>query len=97
MEMHSSILAWEIPWTEEAGGLQTMRSQESGMTERLSMHTGTGLYLLDASCIPPSCPPGVTITMSTDTAKCPLESKINKQSGNTSDTYMGAGSSEKSE
>ena len=24
---HSSILAWGIPWTEEPGGLQPMRSQ----------------------------------------------------------------------
>jgi len=24
---HSSILVWEIPWTEEPGGLQSMRSQ----------------------------------------------------------------------
>ena len=24
---HSSILAWEIPWTEEPGGLQPMGSQ----------------------------------------------------------------------
>ena len=24
---HSSILAWRIPWTEEPGGLQIMRSQ----------------------------------------------------------------------
>ena len=24
MATHSSILAWEIPWTEEPGGLQTM-------------------------------------------------------------------------
>ena len=29
---HSSILAWEIPWTEEPGGLQSMRWQESEMT-----------------------------------------------------------------
>ena len=27
---HSSILAWRIPWTEEPGGLQTMRSQRVG-------------------------------------------------------------------
>ena len=27
MAMHSSILAWRIPWTEEPGGLQSMRSQ----------------------------------------------------------------------
>ena len=24
---HSSILAWEIPWTEEPGGLESMGSQ----------------------------------------------------------------------
>ena len=24
---HSSVLAWEIPWTEEPGGLQSMGSQ----------------------------------------------------------------------
>ena len=27
---HSSILAWEIPWTEEPGGLQSMRAQRVG-------------------------------------------------------------------
>ena len=27
MATHSSILAWRIPWTEEPGGLQIMRSQ----------------------------------------------------------------------
>ena len=27
METHCSILAWEIPWTEEAGELQSMGSQ----------------------------------------------------------------------
>ena len=27
MASHSSILAWEIPWTEESGGLQSMVSQ----------------------------------------------------------------------
>ena len=30
MAAHSSILAWEIPWTEESGGLQSMRSQKVG-------------------------------------------------------------------
>ena len=29
MATHSSILAWEIPWTEELGGLQSMESQKS--------------------------------------------------------------------
>ena len=27
---HSSILAWEIPWAEETGGLQSMGSQRVG-------------------------------------------------------------------
>ena len=32
MAIHSSMLAWEIPWTEEPGRLQSMGLQESGMT-----------------------------------------------------------------
>ena len=27
MAIHSSILAWRIPWTEEPGGLQSMGTQ----------------------------------------------------------------------
>ena len=37
MATHSSILAWEIPWREEPGGLQSMESQGVGQgcaTER---------------------------------------------------------------
>ena len=33
MTYHCSILAWEIPWTEEPGVLQSMGSQESDMTQ----------------------------------------------------------------
>ena len=29
MATHSRILAWEIPWIEEPGGLQSMRSQRA--------------------------------------------------------------------
>ena len=29
MATHSSILAWEIPWTEEPGRLQSMGSEKS--------------------------------------------------------------------
>ena len=29
MASHSNILAWEIPWTEEPGGLQSRGSQKS--------------------------------------------------------------------
>ena len=30
MATHSYILAWEIPWTEEPGGLQSQGSQRAG-------------------------------------------------------------------
>ena len=33
MATHTNILAWRIPWTEEADGLQSMGSQRVGMTE----------------------------------------------------------------
>ena len=33
MVIHSSILAWRIPWTEEPGGLQSTGSQKSDTTE----------------------------------------------------------------
>ena len=37
MATHSSILAWETPWTEESGGLQSMGSRKSWTTtERLN-------------------------------------------------------------
>ena len=35
MATHSSILAWEIPWTEEPGGLHGVASNRT----QLSMHT----------------------------------------------------------
>ena len=41
MTTSSSILAWEIPWTEEPGGLQSTGLQESqsDMTERLNKNS----------------------------------------------------------
>ena len=36
MATYSSILAWEIPWTEEPGGLQSMGLQELDTTEQLN-------------------------------------------------------------
>ena len=38
MAPDSSTLAWKIPWTEEPGRLQSMRSLESDTTERLHFH-----------------------------------------------------------
>ena len=43
MATHSSILAWEIPWSEEPGRLQSMGSQETpsevGITDTHSTNT----------------------------------------------------------
>ena len=39
MGTHSSLLSWEIPGAEEPGGLQSMGSQESVTTKRLSNKT----------------------------------------------------------
>ena len=36
MATNSSMLAWEIPWTEVPGGLQSMGSQELDTTEQLN-------------------------------------------------------------
>ena len=42
MATHSSILAWRIPWTEEAGGLQFMGSQRVGHdSDGARMHART--------------------------------------------------------
>ena len=38
MALHSSILAWKIPWTEEPGKLQSMGSLRANTTERLHFH-----------------------------------------------------------
>ena len=40
MATHSSILAWKIPWTEEAGGLQSMGSQsQTRLSNFTSLHS----------------------------------------------------------
>ena len=41
---HSSILAWEIPWTEEPAGLQSMGSQRSRQKEKISSYSHMGPY-----------------------------------------------------
>ena len=41
MATHSSILAWNIPWTEELVGYSPWGCKELDMTEQLSTHTHT--------------------------------------------------------
>ena len=47
MATQSNILAWEIPWTEEPGGLQSKGSQKSGI--QLSNSTTTIGYRVTES------------------------------------------------
>ena len=49
MAIHSSTIAWEIPWTEEPGRLQSMGVAESDMTEQLHFHF---LLVKDAWVLP---------------------------------------------
>ena len=47
MAIHSSILAWTTPWTEEPGGLQPMGHKESGLSTH-PFHPGVDLRPLAA-------------------------------------------------
>ena len=52
---HSSILAWRIPWTEEPGGLQSIRVTRSWtQLKPLSMCTHTHMKLNWIECRPPA-------------------------------------------
>ena len=42
MATHSSILTWEIPWTEETDGLQSMGSQSLTRLKQPSRYTQFG-------------------------------------------------------
>ena len=44
MAIHSSILAWRIPWTEERGGYSPWGCKELDMIERLHYHYRATAY-----------------------------------------------------
>ena len=46
MAIHSSILAWRIPWTEEPGGLQSTGSKRVGHDWEISLSLSFMTYLL---------------------------------------------------
>ena len=48
MATHSSILAWEIPWTEEPGGYSPWGREELDTTEQLN-NNNKSLLLLNLS------------------------------------------------
>ena len=47
MAAHSSILAWEIPWTEEPGGLQSMGSQRDEHDFATQQQQGHSIVYVD--------------------------------------------------
>ena len=50
MATHSNNLAWEIPWTEESGTLQSMESQKS-QTQLSEYATKTIQYYQSNACL----------------------------------------------
>ena len=46
MAIHSSTIAWKIPWTEKPGGLQSMGRKGSDATEQLNMPEHTRVFSL---------------------------------------------------
>ena len=52
-KIHSTILAWEIPWTEEPGGLQSMQLQESDIATKppKNFHPNTFIKKLAGNAI----------------------------------------------
>ena len=55
MATHSSILAWRIPWTEEPGGLQSIKLQRVGHDWSYLVHAPTHIigmgYIYDRKTI----------------------------------------------
>ena len=55
MATHSTILAWEIPWTKEPDGLQAMRSQRVRhylATKQQQSFVNTVVHVLYQICFP---------------------------------------------
>ena len=57
MTIHSSILDWEIPWTGEPGGLQSMGCKESDTTGHACTHKYGSLVFDDHGAL---CHPSTT-------------------------------------
>ena len=50
MATRSRILAWEIPWTEEPGGLKSEGSQRVGLDLGTKQATTLTLYSIEIKC-----------------------------------------------
>ena len=54
MATHSSILAWDIPWTEEPGGLPFIGSQRVGHNFTINNNNNDGRQIIIAHILRPS-------------------------------------------
>ena len=81
MATHCSIFAWRIPWTEEPGGQQSIRSQSLTRLKLLIMHAfvsragvgRTGVLTLASGLPhpgPPSSPPCTRILLRLSVQGC---------------------------
>ena len=62
MATHSSILAWEIPWTEEPGRLQSMELQRVGHDFATAKSAAKSLQSCPTLCNPMDCSlPGFSV------------------------------------
>ena len=59
MAAHSSVLAWMIPWTEEPGGLPSVRSQSRARLRTTHMHVDGGGAFPPQSLMTPT--PGLPV------------------------------------
>ena len=66
MAVHSSILAWKIPWTEEPGSYSPLGHKQSDMTERLSTLTGLVVREMPLGAVLRCFPPSHTVSMRKD-------------------------------
>ena len=56
MATHSSTLAWKIPWTEEPGRLQSMRSLRVGLEEEMATHSSVLAWRIPGMAEPGGLP-----------------------------------------
>ena len=68
MPAHSSILGWEIPWTEDPGALQSMGSQRVGH----NLGTKQQLRLLSVTLRQPTHSCALYFTLNYNFLYCPI-------------------------
>ena len=75
MATHSSVLAWEMPWTEEASGLQSMGSHRVGHNLATKQHyiheTTMAIFAINKSITSKSFPHPFYLSLILSVVKTP--------------------------